>query len=101
MSGQLSIFSPSEPSRMEPALPLPGAAALVPSLTDELAAVWGLPLGRKVRVELRHHTVTGLSGMLRVAGLPDLPFDRLAPLRLRIGDVEFSSRQVAAWSVVD
>lgn len=70
-------------------------------MTDELAAVWGLPLGRKVRVELRNHAVEGLHGVVQVAGLPDLPFNPRAPLRLRIGREEFTSRQVVAWSVVD
>lgn len=81
--------------------PLPGFTDLAPTLTDELAATWGLPLGRRVRVELRQHAMSGLLGLLQVAGLPDSPFDGRAPLRLRIDHVEFTSRQIAAWSLLD
>jgi len=104
MNTQLSLFGDSDPARPTPppaSPPLPGFTDLAPSLTDELAAVWGLPLGRRVRVELRQHAAPGLSGVLQVAGLPDLPFDPRAPLRLRIGHEEFTSRQVVAWSVVE
>jgi hypothetical protein len=101
MSGQLSLFDdvPVRPKAETP--PLPGFTDLAPSLTDELAQVWGLPLGRKVRVELRHHQVNGLTGMLQAAGLPDLPFNARAPLRLRIGHMDFNSRQIVTWSVLE
>jgi hypothetical protein len=101
MNTQLLLFDDSQPGRPEPAPPLPGFADLAPTLTDELASVWGLPLGRKVRVELRNHSVAGLSGMLEVARLPDFPFDAKAPLSVRIGHVAFTSRELAAWSMED
>jgi hypothetical protein len=101
MAEQLSLFSDIPPRRVETPPPFPGFTDLAAPLTDELAAVWGLPLGRKVRVELRQHTVDGLTGLLQVAGLPDLPFNARQPLRLRIGHIEFTSRQIVTWSVVD
>ncbi len=101
MDEQLSLFSDLPPMRSMAEPPLPGFTDLAPSLTDELGAVWGLPLGQSVRVELRQHGMSGLLGILQVAGLPDLPLDRRRPLRLRIGQVEFTSTQIAAWALVD
>ena len=101
MAEQLSLFSdtPSPRSREEP--PLPGFTDLAPNLTDEVARVWGLPVGRRARVTLRGHAVDELTGLLQIAGLPDLPFDARQPLRLRIGRENFTSRQVTGWSAAD
>lgn len=66
---------------------------------DEVAAAWQLPLGLKVRVELSGHDFVNLRGRLELARAPDLPLDSQQPLALRIGDVEFSSRQIVAWSL--
>lgn len=101
MPEQLSLFSDLPPPRVLAGSPLPGFTDLAAPLTDELAAVWGLPLGRNVHVELRRHAVPGLRGMLQVAGLPDLPFDAHKALRLRIGHEEFTSQQIVSWSVLD
>ncbi len=67
---------------------------------DEVSTVWQLPVGQVVRVDLRGHDLSNLQGLLDLSRAPDLPFDRRQPLVLRIGGVEFSSRQIAAWSIV-
>ncbi len=101
MDEQLSLFSDLPPRQSLAHPPLPGFTDLAPSITDELAAAWGLPIGRRVRVELRRHAVPGLLGLLQVAALPDLPFDARQALRLRIGHEEFTSKQIVAWSVAE
>lgn len=101
MDEQLSLFSDLPPEQSLAHPPLPGFTDLAPSLTDELAAAWGLPIGRRVRVELRRHAVPGLLGLLQVAALPDLPLDGRRPLRLRIGHEEFTSQQIVACSLLD
>lgn len=101
MDEQLSLFSDLSPEQSLVRPPLPGFTDLAPSIADEVAAVWGLPVGRRVRVELRGHAVPGLLGLMQVAGLPDLPFDARRPLRLRIGHEEFTSQQIGSWSVLD
>jgi hypothetical protein len=65
----------------------------------EVAAAWQLPVGREVQVTLREHDLPHLHGRLELARAPDLPFDPRQPLALRVGAVEFSSRQVAGWSL--
>jgi hypothetical protein len=100
MEEQLSLFSNPPPARPVVTPPLPGFTDLAPSITDEVSAVWGLPIGRRVRVELRQHAVPGLVGSLQIAGLPPLPFDQRQFLRLRIGHEEFTSHQIVAWSVL-
>lgn len=97
----MSLFSDLPAGRSLDEPPLPGFTDLAPELADEVAAVWGLPVGRRARVTLRGHAVDELCGLVQVAGLPDMPFAAHKPLRLRIGHEEFSSRQVTAWSVVD
>jgi hypothetical protein len=99
MDEQLSLFTdlPAGRSFAEP--PLPGLTDLAPELADEAARVWGLPVGRRARVTLRGHAMDGLHGLVQIAGLPDLPFDASRPLRLRVGHVEFTSRQVSAWTL--
>ncbi len=99
MDEQLSLFSDLTAGRSLDEPPLPGFTDLAPELADEAARVWGLPVGQRARVTLRGHAMDGLHGLVQIAGLPDLPFDARRPLRLRIGHVEFTSRQVAAWTV--
>ncbi len=100
MDEQLSLFSdlPAGRSLAEP--PLPGFTDLAPELADEAAAVWGLPVGQTARVTLRGHAVDELTGLVQIAGLPEPPLDAGKTLRLRIGREEFTSRQVAGWSLV-
>ena len=66
---------------------------------DEVAAAWHLPCGRMVRVDLKDHDLAGLQGLLELSRAPDLPLDPRQPLALRIGTVEFSSRQITGWSL--
>lgn len=65
----------------------------------EVAAVWQLPVGENVHVDLSGHNLSYLKGRLELAHAPDLPLDRRETLALRIGTIEFSSRQIAAWSL--
>jgi len=66
---------------------------------DEVAAAWQLPIGQEMRVELSGHDFANLRGRLELARAPDLPLDSRQPLALRLGEVEFSSLQVVAWSL--
>lgn len=66
---------------------------------EEVAALWQIPVGSRVHVALRGHSFGDLDGRLRLARAPDLPLDPRQPLSLRIGAIEFSSRQVVAWAL--
>ncbi len=93
MDEQLSLFgNTSESAR---------AGEPPQELADEVAAAWGLPVGRKARVMLRGHPVETLVGWVQLDGLPSLPFDGREALRLRIGRYTFTSRQVAGWSILE
>ena len=100
MDEQLSLFSDLPVGRSLAEPPLPGFTDLAPELADEAAAAWGLPVGRVARVTLRGHAVDELTGLVQIAGLPELPLDARKTLRLRIGREEFTSRQVTGWSLV-
>jgi hypothetical protein len=67
------------------------------SIDKEIAQVWRVPVGWRVRVELRGHDVPSMQGLLEIAAAPDFPFDSRRVLRLRIGSVEFTHRQIEAW----
>ena len=66
----------------------------------EVSAAWHLPVGQPVRVTLQSHSFDDLRGRLELARAPDLPLDFRQPLFLRIGTIEFSSRQIVAWSLI-
>ena len=66
---------------------------------EEVAALWQLPVGQLVHVALRGHNFSDLQGRLELSRAPDLPLDRREALALRIGTIEFSSRQIIAWSL--
>jgi hypothetical protein len=53
-----------------------------------------------VRVELTGHHFPELRGRLELARAPDLPLDRRETLALRIGGIELTHRQIAAWSLL-
>lgn len=77
-----------------------GTSQLADPLGDllaQIAAAWGLPIGQRVRVNLRDDTLPGLEGRLELARAPDLPLDPNRPLSLRIDRSEFSSRQIVDW----
>jgi hypothetical protein len=66
---------------------------------EEIATLWGIPVGQRVHVALREHSLSDLDGRLELARAPDLPLDRREALFLCIGTIEFSSRQIIAWSL--
>jgi hypothetical protein len=65
----------------------------------DITALWQIPVGQLVHVDLTGHQFAELRGRLELARAPDLPLDRRETLALRIGTIEFSSRQIAAWSL--
>lgn len=65
---------------------------------NEVANLWHLPVGCLVHVDLAGHQMSDLQGRLEFARAPDLPLDPRQPLALRIGTIEFSSRQISAWA---
>jgi hypothetical protein len=70
------------------------------NLFADVAALWELPVGQNAHVNLSGHNMSDLQGRIELARAPDLPFDRREVLALRIGTVEFSSRQIVSWSLV-
>ena len=79
-----------------------GMAHLADPLGDfreHVSALWHLPLGQRVRVDLRDCELPWLQGRLELAQAPDLPLDTRQALMLRIGTIEFSSRQIVAWAL--
>jgi hypothetical protein len=70
------------------------------NLYADVAGLWQIPVGQSVRVELTGHHFPELRGRLELARAPDLPLDRRETLALRIGNIEFTRRQIAAWSLL-
>lgn len=70
------------------------------SFFEEVAALWDLSVGQIAHVNLNGHNMSDLQGRIELARAPDLPLDRRESLALRIGTIEFSSRQIASWSLV-
>ena len=70
------------------------------NLYADVAALWQIPVGQSVRVELTGHHFPELRGRLELARAPDLPLDRRETLALRIGGIELTHRQIAAWSLL-
>ena len=66
----------------------------------DVAELWQIPVGEIVHVALCAHHFSDLHGRLELSRAPDLPLDRREPLALRIGTIEFTSRQVIAWALV-
>ena len=79
-----------------PELPLPDPRS---GFYEEVAAVWQIPVGQRVHVALREHNLADLDGLLELARAPDLPLNRRESLQLRIGSIDFSSRQIVAWAL--
>jgi hypothetical protein len=71
-------------------------------LISDIARVWNLPIGRKVRIHLKaSENLPMLDGRLELASAPDMPFDPRQPLNLRIRGYEFSSRAINGWAATD
>lgn len=76
----------------------PPAAA--PELRDEIADVWGLPLGRRVEVCFRGAERSAIVGTLELLASPGYPWDPREPLRLHISGCVFSSREIGSWTLL-
>ncbi|MSU24960.1 MAG: hypothetical protein EXS32_14220 [Opitutus sp.] len=81
----------------------PGSALHLPDPREnfyaDVSALWQIPVGQLVHVDLTGHQFADLRGRLELARAPDLPLDRRETLALKIGTIEFSSRQIGAWSL--
>ncbi len=80
----------------DPELHLPDPRS---NLYADITALWQIPVGQLVRVDLSGHHFSYLHGHLELARAPDLPLDRRETLALHIGGIEFTSRQIKAWSL--
>lgn len=76
------------------------APAPVPELRDEVAALWGYPLGQCVEVCFRGGQRSAITGKLELLRAPDYPWDRQQPLQLAIAGFVFSSREIDRWTVL-
>ncbi len=74
------------------------APALLPELRDEVAQIWGLPLGERVEVCFRGSQRAGVSGLLELHSSPAYPWNPREPLQLRIAGLLFSSREIERWT---
>lgn len=72
--------------------------AALPELRDEVARVWGLPLGEQVEVNFRNGQLNALRGMLELISAPDYPWKAQQPLQLRIAGFAFNSREIESWT---
>ena len=71
-----------------------------PELRDEIARVWGLPLGKRIAVTFRDGKLAGVAGVLELATAPDYPWNPRSPLRLRVTGCDFSSRDIGSWKLL-
>lgn len=71
---------------------------VIPTLRDEIAQAWGLPLGECVQVRLRDSQCDTLTGTLELAASPNFPWNPREPLQLRIASFPFSSRVIESWT---
>ncbi len=74
------------------------APLVVPELRDEIALVWGLPLGERVEVCFRGSQRASITGILELVSTPDFPWDRHQELKLRIAGYNFKSREMERWT---
>ena len=94
MHEQQNEFQFLEGAPSDMALPDPRS-----SLFADIATLWELPVGQVAHVNLSGHNMSDLEGRIELARAPDLPLDRREVLALRIGTIEFSSRQIVSWSL--
>lgn len=66
---------------------------------DEVSRAWGIPVGQRVNLRLRDAALPELTGKLKLVRPPDLPLDPSETLALTLNGIEFTHRQIAAWSL--
>ena len=75
-----------------------GETPTVPSdIRDEIAQVWGLPLGQGMALSILGQERIELRGRLELVVAPGYPWDQGEPLRLKIAGVFFSSTEIGHW----
>jgi hypothetical protein len=95
MEQQEFLFADGDASRL-------GIPAAEDPLVRDIAAVWKLPIGQRVRLDLREtENLSTVTGRLELAAAPDIPFDPRQALQLRVRGYLFSSRAVVSWSLFD
>ena len=68
-------------------------------LVADMARIWGLPIGQRVRIQLKvGENLPMIAGRLEVT---DAPFDSRTPLSLFVSGYVFSGRSIASWSILD
>jgi hypothetical protein len=71
-------------------------------LVSDIARVWGLPIGRNVRIHLKEgENLPVLDGRLELVSAPDLPFDPRQTLNLRVRGYVFSNRAISGWPTAE
>jgi hypothetical protein len=76
------------------------APTVLPEMRDEIARVWGLPLGQRVEVCLVGGQRAAVTGTLELCSTPDFPWNSRQALRLRVRGLEFSSREIERWTLL-
>lgn len=80
----------------------PSAARAEDPLIADISAVWRLPIGQKIKIQLRdQENLSEITGKLELTRAPELPFDPRETLQLRIRGYAFSSRAIVAWTLVE
>jgi hypothetical protein len=72
--------------------------AATSGLRDEIAQVWGLPLGERVEVAFRGNPIDPMGGVLELAAAPGYPWNPREPLQLRVNGFVFSTREIERWT---
>lgn len=74
---------------------------VLPQLRDEIARIWGLPLGERVEITFRpSFALPSASGILELHSDPAYPWDSHQPLALRAAGCDFSSRDIERWKLI-
>jgi hypothetical protein len=73
---------------------------VVPELREEIAAVWGYPIGKRVEVCFKGAERSAITGVLELIRSPDYPWDRHQPLQLAVAGFVFSSREIDRWTAL-
>jgi hypothetical protein len=79
--------------------PHPTLPGRVPHLSDEIARLWGLPLGENIELFLLRGPCACLRGRLLLERSPDLPLNPRQALTLSISGIAFSSRDIEHWKI--